>query len=228
MTKLDRALTPQTEVVSEGPAAGLVRAAHDYGQLGGDAAGSMVVVGRRGSGGFTRLRLGSTARHLVNGHGPTTVVVPSDWERDTVPATAPVVVDITPPGAGSDEPSAGDPLDTDGVDRALATAMDRARRDDRPVLALRAWSVDPEQAHEGRGIRDVWGEHAARAEEDLTALLDRWRALYPGVEVVGIATDRHPVAALLDHAEDAELLVVPRGPRASAVVEYATAPVAVV
>ena len=46
--------------------------------------------------------------------------------------------------------------------------------------------------------------------------------------LTGLATDRNPVLALLGQAEAAELLVLPRGPRASAVVEYADTPVAIV
>jgi hypothetical protein len=48
------------------------------------------------------------------------------------------------------------------------------------------------------------------------------------VKVVAVATDRHPVAALLDQAAGAELLVVPRGFTGCAVVEYADCPVAIV
>lgn len=221
VAKVDRALRPASQVLTaDGAAAGLVRTARtleraeeNSAQTGAGTA--MVVVGRRGAGGFRAMSLGSTARLLAHESGPTTVIVPSQWEPATVEATAPIVVD-----ARNASGEAGE--------RALAAAMARAHREQRPVVAVSVWSVPAEQARAGRSIAQVWSEHADCAERDLEELLQPWRTAYPSVKVVAVATDRHPVAALLDQASGSELLVVPRGATASAVVEYADCPVAVV
>lgn len=220
ITKVDPALRPAGQVLTaDGAAAGLVRTAHEVEQelapadVGTDGA-AMLVVGRRGGGGFRAMRLGSTARRLASEPGPATVIVPSDWDPWGVEPTAPVVVDVT----GTDEEAS----------RALASAMVRGHRQDRPVVAVSVWSVPVDLAAQGRSIPQVWSEHADRAERRLDQLLAPWRAAYPAVRVMAVSTDRHPVAAMLDHAEGAELLVVPRGATASAVVEDARCPVAVV
>lgn len=224
VARIDPDLTPQTGLTDLGASAGLVHAARTHSGPG------MIVVGRRGAGGFTRLKLGSTARNLVHEPGPPTIVVPTGWASGSVPATAPVVVDVTPPGEGQDhQGSSLSTLEQEAVhERALALALTRARRLGRPVVAVRAWAVDADVAMEGRAIGEVWGEHATRAEEQLERVLAPWRTAYPDVEVVGLTTDRHPVAVLLDQAEGAELVILPRGWRGCAVVEYATCPVAVV
>lgn len=222
VAKVDRALRPTIQVLTaHGAAVGLVETAHELERAeqqhsGQAAAGTAtVVVGRRGAGGFRAMNLGSTARRLVHQDGPPTVVVPSGWDPATVEPGAPVVVDAR---CAEDETGA----------HALATAMARAHRDQRPVVAVSVWSVPPEQASAGRSIAQVWAEYADRAERELEERLQPWRTAYPSVKVVAVATDRHPVAALLDQASGAELLVVPRGVTGCAVVEYADCPVAVV
>lgn len=195
------------------PAAGLVRTAREQARDAeeeGIGAEPVVVVGRRGAGGFREMTLGSTARRLAHEtDGPVTVIVPSGWDPGTVEPAAPVVVQAV-------------------CDKALAAATARAVRLGRPLVAVLTWSVPADEAMIGRTIPQVWSEHADRAERGLADALGPWRAAYPGLEVVALATDRHPVAALLDQASGAELLVVPRGSTAAAVVEHAECPVAVV
>lgn len=232
VAKFDGDLRPSSQVVSTGAARALRQAAAECSQGSEDPdhdegrASSLVVVGRRGAGGFTRLRLGSTARMLVHRAGPPTVVVPSGWDAANVPDRAAIVVDISP--ADSADRCADGPESVADPEAALTLAMTRAERDDRPVVVILAWSVGAGEALEGRAISQVWSEYAARAERELAERVTLLLAAYPGVEVVPVATDRHPVAALLDHAEGAELLVLPRGWRACSVVEYAHCPVAVV
>ena len=222
VARVDRTLRPAGQVLTaSGAAEGLVGTARRLEPAGQDNSGhagagtAMVVVGRRGAGGFRAMTLGSTARLLTQRDGPPTVIVPSGWDPATVEATAPVVVDATQASGNAGR-------------RALATALARARRDHRPVVAVSVWSVPAEQARAGRSIAQVWSEHADLAERELDEQLEPWRTAYPSVKVVAVATDRHPVAALLDQAGGSELLVVPRGTTASAVVEYADCPVAVV
>ena len=219
VAQVDRELPVATRLArSAVPAAGLVRAAWEHDLDGTDghrAAPAMIVVGRRGSGGFREMLLGSTARRLVHDDGPVTVIVPSGWDGDRVEDGAPVVVDARPrPGRSGED--------------VLSAAMSRAHRLGRPVMALSTWSVPAEVAMAGRGIPQVWSEHADRAERELAEMLAPWRTAYPGVDVLAVATDRHPVATLLDQAAGAELLVIPRGSTACAVVEHARCPVAVV
>jgi nucleotide-binding universal stress UspA family protein len=208
---IDRELRPVGEVVTRAASEALTDSAREYEQTLGHGVGSLVVVGRRGAGGFTRLSLGSTARALVHDDGPATVLVPSGWELADVEPHAPVVVHVSEDG-----------------DEALELAVTRCVRDGRPLVALSAWSVDRVEGLLDRPIPRVWDEHADRAERELEERLRPWRAAYPDLEVVALATDRHPVAALLDQAVGAELLVMPRGRSACAVAEYAQCPVAVV
>lgn len=175
---------------------------------------ALLVLGRRGHGPSRRVRLGMTARRLVHEAGPAVVVVPEVWAPGTTPVDAPVVVDV-----GEDE--------QEGM-RTLGVAMDRAAREGRRVLAVLVWSPAPLLDPPDRPIGEVWADHADRAERALETFLRPWRQAYPEVVLDGVTTDRHAVAALLDHAEGAELLVVPRGDRGCAVVEYAEGPVAVV
>lgn len=198
-----------------------------------DVAGvPVLVVGRRGAGASRRVRLGTTARRLVHDPGPLTVVVPDRWSVDQVDADAPVVVDVgevtTTEGAGAEGALTTDGAGAGGAGRALGFALARAAREGRRVVAVAVWAVPALVTQVDRAIREVWEEHADRAERALETFLGPWRAAYPGLEIVGVPTDRHPVSALLDHAEGAEILVVPRGDRACALVEYADCPVAVV
>lgn len=226
-TALDPRLTPSGDLVRGGPATSLPASALVWERALDRSPGSaLVVIGRRGQGANRRISLGSTARTLVHQGGPALVVVPDGWARGQVPPGAPVVVDA---GAVGQARATGPPQDRAATaEQALALALARAHREHRPVLAVASWTVPAAAAGQQRAIREVWAEHAARADRALEALLGPWRRLHPEVPLTGAATDRSPVLALLGHAEGAELLVVPRGPRASAVVEYAEGPVAVV
>ena len=245
-TGVDPRLRPSGDLVAGGPTASLLGSAHTWEQtLEREPGSSLLVVGRRGQGANRRISLGSTARTLVHQDGPTLVVVPDDWAPGQLAPDAPVVVDVGTltegfvgegivgedavgeDAVGKDSAPAGHPHDGTSGERALALALDRARREERPVLAVASWTVPVAAAGQVRSIREVWDEHADRAEQSLASKLAPWRSLYPDVALTGVATDRSPVLALLSHAEGAEILVVPRGPRASAVVEYADGPVVV-
>ncbi|QFG69395.1 universal stress protein [Ornithinimicrobium pratense] len=216
--RIDSRLRPGADLVSGGPAHTLLVSAHTWERaLGREGGTALVVIGRRGEGGHQRINLGRTARTLIHQDGPTLVVVPDDWAPGQVPADAPVVIDLG--AVGHDNGQSGS---------VLAFALARALRSGRPALAVASWSVPVSAASQERSIPAVWTEHAELAEQALEQLLAPWRRLYPGVLLTGLATDRSPVLALLAHGEGAELLVMRRGPRASAVVEYADGPVAVV
>lgn len=221
---LDPLLRPVGEITEGGPASSLRDVAERWTttETDGGSVTPMLVVGRRGRGATRRVRLGTTSRRLVHDLGPLVVVIPDDWSVDGVDPDAPVVVDV------GDVGDAVGAVGADDAERALAFALARAARDCRTVVAVAVWSVPELVTQLNRAIREVWTEHADRAERALEALLAPWRTAYPAVELVGVPTDRHAVSALLDHADGAEILVAPRGDRASALVEYAECPVAVV
>lgn len=255
VARVDGQLQPRTRVVSvgAGAVAALVQAARESGTPETGSQDGLVVVGRRGAGGFARMALGSTARRLVHDpEAPSVVVVPTAWDLAEVPAQAPVVVDASPEGPdtvfgvdvhdtepvphpavasgatatatiATQAPTTSD-RPSHGRQRALGAALARAQRDGRGVVAVSVWSAPADRADEGVSIAQVWAEAAAAAERDLETVLAPWRTAYPEVHIMSVATDRHPVAALLDHAQDADLLVVPRGARACAIAEYATCP----
>ncbi|HSP59735.1 MAG TPA: hypothetical protein VLO09_01620, partial [Ornithinimicrobium sp.] len=91
---------------------------------GPDAEQGTTVVGRRGSGGFRGMRLGSTARRLVHDGTGTLVLVPTGWDPATVDPQAPVVAVATGP--------------VPDADRVVAAARLRAERDERPLVVVRA------------------------------------------------------------------------------------------
>jgi nucleotide-binding universal stress UspA family protein len=84
----------------------------------------LIVVGARGMGGFRGLLLGSVSRQVLHGaHCPVAVV-----RDDTVRAGEPVIV-----GVDGSPPS----------QRAFAWAVDHARRQRLPVVAVYAWYLPP-------------------------------------------------------------------------------------
>ena len=213
VSRLAPRLDTVTEVRHGGVQEALRSAARTWSERVPGQGPALLVVGRRGHGPGRPVRLGMTARRLVHEPGPPVVLVPEVWSAGRTPEQAPIVVDL---GSGQD------------THRTLGMAMARGLREGRRVVALLIWSVVPLVSQLDQGIRDTWTAHAARAEQTLEALLAPWRQAYPQVELVGVLSDRHPLTALLEHAEVAELLVVPRGDLACAVVEYAECPVAVV
>lgn len=90
---------------------------------GADAEQAMTVVGRRGSGGFPGMRLGSTARRLVHDGIGTLVLVPPGWEPGRVDPQAAVVAVATGP--------------CEDADRVVVAARLRAERDERPLVVVR-------------------------------------------------------------------------------------------
>ncbi len=170
-------------VVTEGAAAAVLRDAAD--------GASMLVIGSRGVGRFERLLLGSVSSQLAR-HAPCNVAVVPAAAQVGADATGRVVV-----GVDGSEHSV----------HALRFALEEARRHDRPVTVVHAWTwVDP------------FGEAAVAVsrtllEEDAAAVLDSTitRAL-DGAEAPAGLTRRvvegDPANTLLDEAGPGDLLVV--------------------
>ncbi|WP_066370258.1 universal stress protein [Herbidospora mongoliensis] len=177
-----------------------------------------LVVGTRGMGGFASAVVGSVSSHLA-GHVPGPVVVVRHLPG---PRTDEVVV-------GVDDSPAAEP--------ALAYAFEQARSRRSTLRAVRAWR-EPVYAYTPGITYDL--EEIRTAQHAVVAgVLNPWRERYPEIKVVEDVRLGHPVTALVDAAEGADLLVVGshgRGAVASAVLgsvsrgvlHHAGCPVAVV
>ncbi|GGO20140.1 universal stress protein [Microbispora rosea subsp. aerata] len=177
-----------------------------------------IVVGSRGHGGFAGMLLGSVSMHVAGQvEVPVVVVRPG-----VAPPHGLVVVGID----GSDEAGA-----------ALDYAFEEARLRDCRLLALYAWQLPvypfaPEIAYDVDEVR--------KAQEDYVAgALRSQRDRYPGVRAEMRAVCSHPVPALVEAGEKADLLVVGSrghgavgsavlGSVSRAVLHHAHCPVAVV
>ncbi|MFF0488444.1 universal stress protein [Nocardia sp. NPDC004068] len=152
---------------------------------------AMIVVGSRGHGALRRGLLGSVSTAVTrHAHCPVTVV--RGWSpTDPVAANKPVLVGVD--GSENSVP-------------AIELAFEAASRRKVGVTALHAWS----DAAMGRevpiiGWDDVLHERAAA---DFSASLAGWSEQYPEVPVRRILVPDRPVRALLEAAEDAQLVVV--------------------
>lgn len=185
----------------------------------------LVVVGSRGLGGFRSLLLGSVANALTaHGHCPV-VVMRGRKVGAAPPDSGPVVV-------GAD----GSP----SSDNALAFALAAAAARGVEVLALMAWSYESlsDAWLPATAVVD-WDEITAAQRRQFSDQLAKVRAGYPEVPVRTEEYRGRPADGLLEHAEEAQLVVVgahgrhrfPAGALGSTsytVLHHATCPVAVV
>ncbi|WP_432861964.1 universal stress protein [Microbispora rosea] len=177
-----------------------------------------IVIGSRGHGGFTGMLLGSVGMHVAGQVDAPVVVV-----RAGVPAShGLVVVGVD----GSAEAGA-----------ALTYAFEEARLRDCRLLALYAWQL-PVHPFAPEITYDV--DEVRKAHEDCAAgALRTHRDRYPDVAAEMRAVCAHPVTALVEAGEKADLLVVGSRGRGAvgaavlgsvsrAVLHHAHCPVAVV
>ncbi len=189
----------------------------------------LVVLGRRGIGGFTGLMVGSTALQV------------------TAHAQCPVIAIPAPVTGGSRRRGVvvgvdGSEISEPAVEYAYQTASEL----DEPLVALHAWYYTPPAGVAGMGI----GMYSSLVLEDVPLLeadeelalaesTAGWSEKYPDVQVEHRVTQSHPVQALVEASAQASLLVVGsrgRGSLASmalgsvshGVLHHATGPVAVV
>jgi nucleotide-binding universal stress UspA family protein len=159
----------------------------------GDA--RLIVLGSRGLGGFTGILAGSTAVALAaHGHCPVAVI------RGRTPGAGPP--SGGPVVAGVD----GSPTS----DSALAVAFDEASWRGADLVAVHTWlefSSDNAYAYARQFLVD-WDAIETREREVLAERLAGWQEKYPDVTVRRIVTRDRPVRCLLEHAADAQLLVV--------------------
>lgn len=151
-----------------------------------------VVVGSRGSGGFTGLVMGSTAMHVA------------------AHAACPVIAIPDPPDA--EAPRRGIVVGIDGSatsESAVAYALEMASEAGEPLLALHSW-YDPARTGVGR-MMPLGYDPAEVVQEERLSLAESmagWQEKFPDVAVDQKVVYGHPVPALVAAASAASLLVV--------------------
>jgi nucleotide-binding universal stress UspA family protein len=190
----------------------------------------MVVVGRRGTGGFRDMLVGSTAYGVAEHCKVPVVIVPERWDADLA-QDRPVVVG----------------LDEDSGEAAVGFAFDFASRTSQRLEAVHVFAPPVYLAAGGFGgyfpAAEGWASVREEAIEERRRMvaeqLAGWREKYPDVKVDATVVYGYPAGVLLEKASEAELLVVggkDHGRLASAFVgsvarnlmHHATCPLAVV
>ncbi|HEX6249614.1 MAG TPA: universal stress protein [Nocardioidaceae bacterium] len=201
----------ETEAVVGAPVEALLREAADA---------RLVVVGKRGLGGFARVLVGSTSIALA-GRSPVPVaIVPDGWE----------------PGGHAGEPIVlgVDPARPDH--RPMHLAFRRARRLGVPLMAVHGWETPAAFAWKSEVVAGALAEHEQEVGRMFDELLATWTDRFPEVEVRPVRVHQHPATAILEAAEEAQLVVLgrhdtgifggfPVGSVARAVLHYAETPV---
>jgi len=172
------------EVLLGTPAAVLTEASRRY---------AMVVVGNRGSGGFSELLLGSVSSQLARHGAGVIVVVPQD--ADPPEPTRPRVV------VGTDGSAGAEP--------ALRFAFAEAASLRATLTVVRAWELpSPSWRDEffpsGQGRADLEATEAQLLAESALP----WQEKYPQVPVEHQLVADHPARALTAAGQGAQLLVV--------------------
>lgn len=188
------------------------------------AAGArLVVVGKRGLGGFARVIVGSTSIALA-GRSPVPVaIVPDGWDPRAREGR-PVVLGV--------DPSKPD-------HRPIHLAFRRAKRLGVPLVAVHGWETPAMYSWDAATVAAAVNEREQEAADRYDALLATWTERYPDVVVRPMRVHKHPAAAILEAAEEAQLVVLGRHPAgmfggfafgsvARAVLHYAETPVLVV
>ncbi|GAB2489678.1 universal stress protein [Streptosporangium sandarakinum] len=168
------------ERLEGGPAAEVLRRAS------GDAA--QLVLGQRGRGGFRELLLGSVPQRLAGRVAVPVVVVQGETERGS--GEVAVGFDGSPPSQA-----------------ALEYAFEEAARRGARVRAVHAWEA-PVMGPYTMVYTPLLEEVSAGAEKTAERALAPWLERYPHVPVIRSVVCEHPVVALREASETADLLVV--------------------
>lgn len=178
----------------------------------------LLVVGARGSGGFTALVLGSVSRHVAS-YAPCPVVV---VREETAAVHREIVVGVRDPDDSSE-----------ALDFAFAEAALRRAR----ISVVHAVSLPIAVSGMPPAAKTAVAEAAAESAGRLGELLKRWAEKYPDVEARADVVRSHPAHVLASLSARADLVVVgrhggPGRPGGSsiqhAVLGHACGPVAIV
>ncbi|MDH6132272.1 nucleotide-binding universal stress UspA family protein [Kitasatospora sp. MAA4] len=182
----------------------------------------LLVLGARGSGGFSRLLVGSTSLHL-SAHALCPVVVVHPRDARSTPGG--VLVGVDGERGGED---------------VLDFAFEAASRGNLPLQAVHAWNY-PLVSGPGHALPAVYEEEHVAAERDrlLAEALAGTREKYPDVQVAAIAVRSGAAKLLVTLSEAHQLVVVGRhgavrgplrrlGSVSQAVVQHVQCPIAVV
>jgi nucleotide-binding universal stress UspA family protein len=187
----------------------------------------VLVVGKRGLGAISRMLVGSTSLAVAGRAHVEVVVVPDTWHRASHEGGA-IVVGL-------------DPYRPE--DRMLDLAFRRAAALKVPLVAVHGWETSAAAAWGTTAAAGVplapMPDWRAEAEEAFDQVLASWRTRWPEVDLRAVHSGNHPATAVLDAAEDAQLVLLGRhaehrtlgfgfGSVTRAVLHYAECPVAVV
>ncbi|WP_063053166.1 universal stress protein [Nocardia arthritidis] len=153
------------------------------------AGARMVVVAAKSQDRLSTLLLGSTALTVANKAGCPVTVWRGRLDRP-LPDKRPVLVGVD-----------GSP----GGDAAIGEAFELASTLGVDVIALHAWN-DPDLL-QWTPVPDAWETLAQQEEELLSERMAGWNEKYPDVTVTKVIRKNTPVEALLEHAENAQLVL---------------------
>jgi len=212
-----RAAQPEIEVSSEvrvGPPAQVLVDAADRAQL--------LVLGRRGGGGFRRMLMGSTSTAAAYRTRTPLVVVPGDWKPADQPRPIVVGVDSSPENV-----------------RAVQAAFEAAESAGSTLHAVRGWEMSPIFAGDMADVVGGFDRYEEEARQQLAESLRPWQVRFPDVTVEQEVVRGHAVDVVVEASEGAGLVVIGAhghkrlrgtslGSVTRGVLHHAKAPVAVV
>ncbi|PWK65211.1 nucleotide-binding universal stress UspA family protein [Streptomyces sp. CG 926] len=219
LTRHHPRLSLTAEVVPDVPVPALLRAAKDA---------EMLVLGTRGHSALAGFLLGSYGQQLI---ASTECPVVSVRARHGIAAPGPAEGEVVVGQQGGVEESAD----------VLRFAFEAAAARRSPLRAVRAWSMPPVYGYSPGSlwIADQLGGLEPYEKAALEQALEPWRVRYPEVDVIAHVEHGSAGHVLLSVASDAQLLVVGRqirdsalgtrtGSVAHAVLHHSACPVAVV
>jgi nucleotide-binding universal stress UspA family protein len=153
----------------------------------------MLVVGRRGLGGFKRLLIGSTSDAVANEASVPVVVVPEGWKAQQ--RHGPVVVGLD---------------DSSDNEAAIEFAATAAAERFVPLRMVHVWDLPYVYSWDAMNAASQSEEWAEAAQGHFDELAAQWRDRYPMLEIQADVIQGHPVGSLVETAElsEAQLLVL--------------------
>jgi len=152
---------------------------------------NLMVLGRRGISGLDRLFAGSTSASVGARADCPVVVVPHAWTAGTRHGRVTVGVD----GSARSLP-------------ALAMAVAEASWRSADLVAVHAWETPPQWYFDVPEVEETVAYWRQTSELAVAEELAGWAAKYPDISITRALERGHPVAALVSHSTDSDLLVI--------------------